>query len=450
MKAVLTLALAPVVLLVAIATLFSDPDPSNAAVCVTGEVHLSTTQRHHASEIIAVGQEMKVPDQGIVIALATALAESDLHNLANDGTGDLNKAQVAAHIERSLDFPHDGVGHDHGSVGTFQQQVTMWGSIEELMNPRHSAKLFYETLLALPDWQQKPLGPVAQQVQLSAIADGSQYAAEEGVARRLLGGPGECRQQAIGTPTIDRMINALRKQGNVNDSVKATLAAYAAVGISLPDSIAEQLQWLKAGNGHPVQPGLEQKGDLLIKGDQEGLVISPGKALLMQGKTMIETSFDPAAASIWRVWDPTVGAGANLIGWRVPLPKGSYTISSPFGQRENPTGKGITNHRGIDLAAPLGTPISAVQAGTITYSGPAHGYGWLIEIDHGKGIKTLYGHMEMPSVLVNKGQWVHPGKAIASVGDGGNSTGPHLHLQIMQNGQAVDPQAFFSRRGRPL
>jgi murein DD-endopeptidase MepM/ murein hydrolase activator NlpD len=143
---------------------------------------LDATQLAHAVTIISVGRRRQMPDQGIVIALATALQESRLRVYANDGTGELAADQRG--IDSSLGLRHEAVGSDHGSLGMFQQQWPWWGSMTELMDPVTSAELFYEALERVPRWQSLPVTIAAQAVQKSAYP--SAYADDEPLARRLL------------------------------------------------------------------------------------------------------------------------------------------------------------------------------------------------------------------------------------------------------------------------
>ncbi len=98
-------------------------------------------------------------------------------------------------------------------------------------------------------------------------------------------------------------------------------------------------------------------------------------------------------------------------------------------------------HHGLDIAAPTGTPIAAVDGGRVTWAGWKSIYGLCVTIDHGQGRKTLYGHAS--ELLVQKGNIVTAGQIIAKIGSTGRSTGPHLHLEIYDNGKTVDPLAFL-------
>lgn len=102
-------------------------------------------------------------------------------------------------------------------------------------------------------------------------------------------------------------------------------------------------------------------------------------------------------------------------------------------------------HRGIDLGAPTGTPIGASKAGRVIFAGWQGGYGQLVLIDHGDGVVTAYAHMSR--IGVGRGASVSQGQSIGAVGSTGNSTGPHLHLEMRVNGRAVNPRQYLS--GRP-
>jgi murein DD-endopeptidase MepM/ murein hydrolase activator NlpD len=98
-------------------------------------------------------------------------------------------------------------------------------------------------------------------------------------------------------------------------------------------------------------------------------------------------------------------------------------------------------HHGLDIAAPAGTPITALDSGVVTWAGRKSIYGLCVIIDHGQGRKTLYGHAS--KLLVQKGNTVNAGQTIAEIGSTGRSTGPHLHLEIYDNGKTVNPLAFL-------
>ncbi len=116
-------------------------------------------------------------------------------------------------------------------------------------------------------------------------------------------------------------------------------------------------------------------------------------------------------------------------------------ITSRFGGRKSPGGIGSTNHKGIDIAAPRGTPVYAADGGTVTYAGWMGGYGYLIRINHGNGYETYYGHNS--SLTVSVGAHVYKGQQVARVGSTGNSTGNHCHFEVRSNGVARNPLNYL-------
>ena len=106
-------------------------------------------------------------------------------------------------------------------------------------------------------------------------------------------------------------------------------------------------------------------------------------------------------------------------------------------------------HAGIDLANSIGTPIFAVSDGVVIDSGPAAGYGALVKLRHADGTVTLYGHVN--TTLVSVGQRVMAGDQIATMGNRGNSTGPHLHFEVLLGGtERIDPVPWLAKRGLSL
>jgi murein DD-endopeptidase MepM/ murein hydrolase activator NlpD len=164
------------------------PLPSSSAPAGTPG-NWNAVQLAHATTIVGVGKGLHVPPRGWVIALATAMQESRLQNYANDN-------DEYPEVKRlSMALPHDAVGHDHDSVGLFQQRPIEgdggWGTVSELMTPTISATKFYRAMLKVPNWRAKRLGDVAQSVQRSlfprAYDDDEQPAAE--LAAHLAGVP---------------------------------------------------------------------------------------------------------------------------------------------------------------------------------------------------------------------------------------------------------------------
>ena len=116
-------------------------------------------------------------------------------------------------------------------------------------------------------------------------------------------------------------------------------------------------------------------------------------------------------------------------------------VSSEFGWRAQPLPGASTNHKGMDFAAATGTPIYAASGGTVTSAAYSGNAGNLIVINHGNGLQTYY--MQCDALYVSAGQQVSKGQTIGAVGTTGNSTGPHLHFQVMQNGTPTNPRNFL-------
>jgi murein DD-endopeptidase MepM/ murein hydrolase activator NlpD len=98
-------------------------------------------------------------------------------------------------------------------------------------------------------------------------------------------------------------------------------------------------------------------------------------------------------------------------------------------------------HAGIDIAAPVGTPVRPVAAGRVIFSGSYQGFGRIVAIQHGKHMSSLYAHFDDLRVAV--GQLVHRGTVLGVVGSSGKSTGPHLHFEVRVGGIPIDPQSIF-------
>ena len=119
----------------------------------------------------------------------------------------------------------------------------------------------------------------------------------------------------------------------------------------------------------------------------------------------------------------------------------SGEITSAFGGRESPGGIGSTDHKGIDIGVAMNSDVAAADGGKVTYAGWNGGYGYMVRVDHGNGRVTEYAHLN--GYYVQKGQSVKKGEVIALSGSTGNSTGPHLHFGVKQNGTYVDPMIYF-------
>lgn len=128
------------------------------------------------------------------------------------------------------------------------------------------------------------------------------------------------------------------------------------------------------------------------------------------------------------------------LNWPVP---GRSNISSGYGYRSKPIGKGREFHTGIDIPAPYGSNIVAAEAGTVITARYVNGYGYTVIINHGGGLSTLYGHNS--KLVVSQGQTVTRGQVIAKAGSTGNSTGNHCHFEVRMNGSHTSPMPYLGR-----
>ncbi len=450
---------------------------------------LSAVQLQHAQVIVTIGQQLQIPAQGQVVALATALQESKLQNYANDGTGQLRPEQRG--VERSLQFPHDAVGRDHGSVNAFQQQYPWWGSVEELMQPAFAAGAFYRALTAVTGWQVMPVTEAAQRVQRSAFP--SAYADDEPLARQLqaqyaasgsaAGVPGavlpvgqllcgtglamDCPPTGLAveaglTPDALRVLRCVQQQlpspigyGGVAERpdnprsdhpAGRAVDVMASAGGALPDSaqdaygqqVAAFVQSNAAGLGvrYIIWAKQQWNADRPEQGWQPYQHPSGGTGVTLDHRDHVHVSVYGDAAG--------QGAAVSAAGWTLPLAAGSYTLSSGYGPRRSPTGGTSNFHAGLDFAAPTGTPVLAAAAGTVLSAGGAGGYGLLVVI-RTDNIDTYYAHQSALAAV--GGQQVAAGQVIGAVGSTGNSTGPHLHFEVRVDANPVDPAVFLRQYG---
>ena len=185
---------------------------------------------------------------------------------------------------------------------------------------------------------------------------------------------------------------------------------------------------------------------------QEGTVAPTGGAAhdlttaeIGEALAMIETrlttrrsSIDLLARSMHESFPGAVGFVSDDAPHTSPSiwPTAGY-VSSPYGLRFG----GTEFHQGIDIAAEMGTPIVATADGVVTAAGWNGGYGNMVDIDHGSGVVTRYGHAS--TIAVTVGQTVRRGEVIAYVGSTGRSTGPHLHYEVRVGGQPVNPAGYL-------
>ena len=150
---------------------------------------------------------------------------------------------------------------------------------------------------------------------------------------------------------------------------------------------------------------------------------------------------DPNFKSLFTSWKKLDQLEQGTIAIPSAMPVKGTALTSKYGVRSDPFQGRAAMHAGVDLAGPLGTPIYATADGVVERSNWVNGYGNLVELNHGRGIQTRYGHLS--KALVTAGQKVKRGDLIALMGSTGRSTGSHLHYEVRIDGRAVNPIPFM-------
>ncbi|MGC1863346.1 MAG: peptidoglycan DD-metalloendopeptidase family protein [Methylocystis sp.] len=205
-----------------------------------------------------------------------------------------------------------------------------------------------------------------------------------------------------------------------------------------------------------VKPALDAAGKLRRAFDVAGLPVERymAKAKARGAGSAVGGPFVPAdmkagTTSFERELVVAQNAVETLDGLRHALPsvplrkplRGELQMTSTFGYRTDPFLGRPALHSGVDLREEWGTQVQATAAGVVTVAGPSGGYGNMVEVDHGGGLSTRYGHLS--AIAVSPGQQVSPGAVLGRVGSTGRSTGPHLHYEVRIDGEAVDPSRFL-------
>ncbi|MGE7370947.1 M23 family metallopeptidase [Neorhizobium sp. NPDC001467] len=200
----------------------------------------------------------------------------------------------------------------------------------------------------------------------------------------------------------------------------------------IPDTAAPKAEVPKSGvleNGE-LRTGALKTGE--IAGGVGGPFVEPMKL------DRFNASLDELDLALSRL--ETVRETALALPYGNPAP--GQGVTSRFGNRPDPFLGRLAFHGGIDFQAETGLPVKATGAGRVIAAGWASGYGNLVEIDHGQGITTRYGHMSR--ILVREGQTVAAGDTVGRAGATGRATGPHVHYEVRRNGEAVNPVHFLN------
>ena len=174
----------------------------------------------------------------------------------------------------------------------------------------------------------------------------------------------------------------------------------------------------------------------------ERLGFTPASATDGRGGPFDAANGDPTFKQLFSSWKKLDNLASGAIAVPSDKPVKTAAFTSGYGVRSDPFRGSAAMHPGIDLAGPYGTPIYATADGTVLRAGWNNGgYGNLIEVDHGRGIATRYGHLSQ--VLVHAGDRITRGQLIARMGSTGRSTGSHLHYEVRIDGRPVNPIPFM-------
>lgn len=164
------------------------------------------------------------------------------------------------------------------------------------------------------------------------------------------------------------------------------------------------------------------------------------QVLIVPEETVAEQAPAPVCGDCAK---PLLPAEAPEADEAFPITEGSR-VSSRYGFRKDPFTGARAFHRGIDIAAPEGTPIHPIRSGRVVFSGRLGGFGNMVMVDHGEGFLTRYAHNSVN--FVREDDFVGPDTVIGLVGSTGRSTGPHLHFEVMRNGENIDPAPVFEAK----
>lgn len=207
------------------------------------------------------------------------------------------------------------------------------------------------------------------------------------------------------------------------DALELEIAKEAGVDVS-------EFTLAEAGIGGPM----DQTPDLMVEYNDSILldIMALEKRLLQQQKS-VDVLSDILMDRSFRLNSQISGPPVEN-GW----------LSSPYGLRHDPFNGKKTWHKGVDFAGPVGKPIIATGPGIVTWASKRTGYGFLVEVDHGNGLVTRYAHCK--SLKVKVGEKVEKGQHIATIGLTGRSTGPHVHYEVLKNGNQINPYLYLTEQ----
>lgn len=183
--------------------------------------------------------------------------------------------------------------------------------------------------------------------------------------------------------------------------------------------------------------------EIKAKADKTALMSAEQIAFLQKREDDLMEESDKLLEAILKLQQEMIYAGGKMV-WPVPANRSTLSKGDLFGMRMHPIFHEWRMHTGIDIGAPTGANILAVNSGTVIMTGYTTGYGNKVVVDHGGGIITLYAHCS--KILVKDGQKVDKGQVIALVGSTGWATGPHLHFEVMDKGERQNPLEYVTTK----
>lgn len=328
----------------------------------------------------------------------------------------------------------------HGIVDKLQQGVQ--GKFNVTYNTVNSLTNTFTGLVA-QQWQ-RMLSQITAVLDRMCSVSANKFNALKDTAVSILSGlPGQL--YSIGATAIDNLVSGINsRQEDANNAASSLVQSVVAkfkegFGINSPSKVMFEMgAYLIEGLINGLQ------GDELMRFVDK--MVADMKAAFESGNfdilKTIQLMGDGATKLFERLGIKLGNLSGALFGsGGILFPTDSKTITSHFGYRDDTGGVGSSYHQGIDIGAGMGEPIYAALPGKVELAGPNGGYGNCVIIDHGGGLKTLYGHMS--AIGTSEGASVAQGQVIGLVGSTGNSTGPHLHFSVIMGGEQIDPLKLF-------
>ena len=262
-----------------------------------------------------------------------------------------------------------------------------------------------------------------------------------------------------GRPVVTRATAAVLIWGSMNDTANISAgrpldrlsAAFAGRNLMLRGGVALLIGFASHGAVQAstrVTPATPAAGSARMEQPQaraahHGRSAVGGPLVEANGtEARADIAADQQFRSLFMTWKKLDRLEQGVIAIPSVQPVAKLNFTSNFGIRSDPFRGTAAMHAGVDIPGPSGTPIYATADGVISHAGRQGGYGNLVEINHGKGIATRYGHLS--KILVSDNTRVKRGQLIALMGSTGRSTGPHLHYEVRIDGHAVNPVPFLT------